>query len=1363
MNRRFWIFGLLIALLAPATLLIRNARIDALNRHEDALRAAAVTDAYRLIDDDLRAIQLQMLAIGSDIAGEEAVRRGLDAARSVDGPTTDPSLVDFVAGLSLPDQLSIELYTPVPKLVAWLGASMPMDDAPAQPQFLDRYVTAVATDGDRRDALAIWVPVRDGPTVYGVVRVLRILRSIPPVQNTFLQDYDITDTWSRKTHLELRTVYSAPFDDLLPATGDVRLLQGIDGRSLGRVFVDRPGGELLIRNVRDRYDAVAGFWVALAFAWVLAGAAAAYRKAARVERLSRVSIRFTILIGLLIGYRYVLLTLDLPNRLQRGKSPLAPLYDPVHLASTLFEGAMRSIGDVLLSSIFVAVAGLAFFHFSATILARTGEAKQSDSSRGRLAATALIVLSSVLVTSVVVILTRVSSQVITDSTLDFFSRTGLLPENLVLIVFVSLILLGAGTAILFAAGMMGLISGYRSYSANGGAGIARLLIPIALSLAVVALVAAKAELFVRAAPWVGPTVIALLIGAGLLTFRWAAVGIRALTLRNILLAIFWITAIVYPLLFRGLEQQRRNRLVDAVESFDDGRDPRVLFAIDRILLDAVDNDALRAELADAEVGPPQNESDRVRSSSADSIATNILRRSLLASMGAYEVSLTILDASENPIGRYYEADQRLTTSALAELERNDFEIMKEMREDSDVSGPLVEPMTGRRERERFRYQGIAPVDADDMTIGWVMASAEPRSVVEEAVTPFPRVLVPAGFYGNLEGDVSLAEFRDGVLVRNTGSGFGRYRLSEDARRELTTEADVWRREIDRGKVYDTYYHRRPGSGTIGQGSDIVLASRLQAITVFDHLYYLLRLTVSGLFLGIPLYIFGLFRRRLAGLLPAPEVRFRDKVLNAFFAVGLITVAAMGFVGLQVVTGENERAIESWLKQHLERVEKTLFLEAQAGELAYSVMDRTSIDSLAARVGLDLNLYRGTELVASSRPQLVEDGLIDERLPMPAYKALFFDGFRFTATEENIGTFTYPAGFRALTNEEGKPYYVLSVPTLPEQERIEEERARTVAYLFGALLLLVIVVLVTASILANALTRPIMRLRQGLEAVSRGQFTRITPFESRDEFGELVRTFNSMQDQLADSRVKVAQQERQLAWREMARQVAHEIKNPLTPMKLSIQYLRRSFDSEKDRDSAEFGSLFKRITTTLVEQIDALARIANEFSTFARMPQRVIEDLDLNEVVREAATLMEAEEGISIRVKLFDRPLVVKADREELRRIYINLIKNGIQAVPDSRQGKIEIVTRAERANDESGSAMAYSEVKDNGAGIPSELQEKIFEPNFSTKTSGTGLGLAIVRKSIEDLNGEIGFETRTGRGTTFWIRLPLTHDDEPAS
>ena len=640
----------------------------------------------------------------------------------------------------------------------------------------------------------------------------------------------------------------------------------------------------------------------------------------------------------------------------------------------------------------------------------------------------------------------------------------------------------------------------------------------------------------------------------------------------------------------------------------------------------------------------------------------------------------------------------------------------------------------------------------------------PRASFAEGGTPISGVLLPSGSNDALFDTFSAAEFRDGFLVRSTGRDFGRYRLPEDVAQALLRQPVIWRNERLEGGAWQSYYIRGEPAPAMDSLPDAmqVFAVRAPRVTLFDHLYYLLRLTMGGLAIGLLCYMAGVWFRRRQGLLPALHIRFRDKVLNALIGIGIILVGLVGVVGEQAVTVESRQSVRMWLHRHLDRVEQVLAAEARSGEPPSSVLDRMHIDSLAARVGIDLNVYEGYTISRLSRPQLIRDRLVDRRLPIEAYKALYTDADRVTFTDERVGSFTYMAGFKALAGEEGRPRYVVSTPSLPEQEIIEEERADTVAYLFGSLLLLVLLVVLTGLLLANAISKPIARLRSGLKAVSLGRFGNTLPVDSRDEIGELVETFNEMQQQLAESHIKLARQERQLAWREMARRVAHEIRNPLTPMKLSVQHLRQAFADRIDEPGVRnrFGQVFDRITATLIEQIDSLARIASEFHAFARMPSREMQRMDLNDAIREAISLMQEESEIGIRSSLSEAPLFVEADRAELRRTYINLIKNALQAISEPETGKVEVRTEREEAD---GQAWGCSYVVDNGSGIEEEVGRKIFEPHFSTKTSGTGLGLAIVKKSIEEIRGTIGFTTEADKGTIFWVRLPLMDDNPTAS
>jgi nitrogen fixation/metabolism regulation signal transduction histidine kinase len=247
---------------------------------------------------------------------------------------------------------------------------------------------------------------------------------------------------------------------------------------------------------------------------------------------------------------------------------------------------------------------------------------------------------------------------------------------------------------------------------------------------------------------------------------------------------------------------------------------------------------------------------------------------------------------------------------------------------------------------------------------------------------------------------------------------------------------------------------------------------------------------------------------------------------------------------------------------------------------------------------------------------------------------------------------------------------------------------------------------------------------------------------------LVKEYNKKVDELAVSAELLARSERESAWREMAKQIAHEIKNPLTPMKLNIQHLQRARGRGK-----EYNEYIERVTATLIEQIDNLSNIATEFSNFAQIPNARNQVFDLVSQMKKVIGLFETDDRATIKFNSTEfKNINVNADREQLSRAIINLIKNAIQSIPEDKIGKIEIsLTRREH--------MAVIAVSDDGLGIPVELRDKLFSPSFTTKTSGMGLGLAIVKNIVENFSGKIWFETELEKGTTFYIEIPVYENE----
>ena len=869
-----------------------------------------------------------------------------------------------------------------------------------------------------------------------------------------------------------------------------------------------------------------------------------------------------------------------------------------------------------------------------------------------------------------------------------------------------------------------------------------------LATAVAAIAARGAEGMAHTAGVpVGPVVAVALLGGALAATltgrpeRW----VWPLTFRGALVGALVLTPVLYGMMRGGLRERTDAQLADAAQAFADGRDSRVAFAVDQVLAEARADDALRPALLHAvaaadsvrRVGAGPSDSSRVV---LDDLAAGLLTSSLLGSLADVAVEVRFVSPAGDTLGSHVEGGP----AAPAARDPLGYDAMRATFAGRTGESFIrrSEPVAGRR--GFARTAAIGPLlGPDAQPAAWVYLRTTPRPARFATETPFPRVLAPAGLFGLDDEALAYAEYDDGILVRSRGEA------------ALRLDSAVYARL--QGQSRSLYRAERLGGGRrrvfyegIGADAQDVVVVRGPANDGLDVLFVLLRICLSALAAGALVYALGLGVRRRIGLIPAPRTRFRDKVLNRFLAVGLASVAVTGLIGQRVIVEQNRQAVRDGLRQRLGRAEAA-FNAADTG-----APPAVRLDAVAQALGTDVHLYRGATLDATSRRQLVRQRLIEPRLPAAVYAALFLDGEPYAFAEDHIGTFTYTTGYKALPDSLGRPAAALAVPTLSEQATIEVGQARMVAYLFGGLLLLLVAIVILAILLAGQLTGPFGRLREGLQNVGAGGSEAPIPVETHDEVGELVESFNAMQSQLAESRRRLAAQERELAWSEMARQVAHEIKNPLMPMKLSVQHLQRVFrpaGEEAPPEAIRFAAQFGRTTDMLIDQIETLNRIASDFSSFARMPAQRPERLDVTEVAEEAAALFEGPLSESGRARLAldlaPDPLWATADRDELRRVFVNLLTNALQAMPDrDRPGTITLRTRAH-----AGSAVA--EVQDDGSGIPEDVQPRVFQPSFSTKTSGMGLGLAISKRAVEAAGGSVAFETAEDEGTTFTVRVPL--------
>jgi two-component system, NtrC family, nitrogen regulation sensor histidine kinase NtrY len=327
--------------------------------------------------------------------------------------------------------------------------------------------------------------------------------------------------------------------------------------------------------------------------------------------------------------------------------------------------------------------------------------------------------------------------------------------------------------------------------------------------------------------------------------------------------------------------------------------------------------------------------------------------------------------------------------------------------------------------------------------------------------------------------------------------------------------------------------------------------------------------------------------------------------------------------------------------------------------------------------------------------------------------------------------------------ENKPIGILKLP-YKEDDTFYKNELENFLSVFGLVYLsMIIVSIYIAYYLSRFITKSLKTISDKLTDTSLTEKNEKIELTSNSyEIDRLVKSYNKMIDELEESANKLAQNEREEAWREMAKQVAHEIKNPLTPMRLTVQSFQRKFDVNDPNVNQKLDDYSK----TLIQQIDTMSAVASAFSNFATMPAQQNETINIVDVVKLSLDIFNEE---YINFSSDSEEIITKIDRTQLIRIITNLVKNAIQAIPEEQAVKQILIAVKEESNN------AVILVSDNGKGIEKEYFERIFEPKFTTKTSGMGLGLAIIKNIIENYHGTITFETQQGKGTTFKVVLPI--------
>lgn len=397
---------------------------------------------------------------------------------------------------------------------------------------------------------------------------------------------------------------------------------------------------------------------------------------------------------------------------------------------------------------------------------------------------------------------------------------------------------------------------------------------------------------------------------------------------------------------------------------------------------------------------------------------------------------------------------------------------------------------------------------------------------------------------------------------------------------------------------------------------------------------------------------------------------------------------------------------------------------------------------------DINIYDPNGfLVASSRAKIFNSGLLSKQINPLALSDLKRNRKSYFSHIEQIGSLSYISSYIPFYNGKGVLLGYANLQRFGQQRDFELQIQEFIVAIVNVFILLLGISIIFSLIVSNWLTSPLRLLKQKVDSLKIASENQQIDYAGSDEIGLIVKAYNQKIGELQEASIQLAKNERESAWREMAKQVAHEIKNPLTPMKLSIQHLLRTYDP-KDPDSK---IRIETLLSSLIEQIDGLTRIANEFSNFAQMPGPIKVETDLIAIIKNAIALFESEVAIKIVLKSNLEAAILNIDKDQWGQALNNLIKNSLQALIEV-EAPVIIISLENKPEEN-----AYViKVNDNGRGIKKEDLSKVFTPYFTTKSTGTGIGLFLVKQIVENHNGTISFETKENKGTTFSLVIPKT-------
>lgn len=467
---------------------------------------------------------------------------------------------------------------------------------------------------------------------------------------------------------------------------------------------------------------------------------------------------------------------------------------------------------------------------------------------------------------------------------------------------------------------------------------------------------------------------------------------------------------------------------------------------------------------------------------------------------------------------------------------------------------------------------------------------------------------------------------------------------------------------------------------------------------------------------------------------------RSYILFSLVGSFIVGVTISGFFSIRSIREFNQTFNANNLKEKTlsikYEIEHFLNTNSQA-ELQNKVL------SLSNTFLTDINLFdTNNTLVCTSQPTVYEQGFLLDKINPEARQET--NNVTNIYTNEQIGKLKFSASYVPIVDYAGKTLYYLNIPFINQQKIMEQNINKLINNFINMFLFWANISIIIFLMISDVITKPMQLLKDKLKKVEIDGTNEKIVWQKEDEIGDLIKSYNLMIEKIEASSYLLKQQERYNSWRELAKQVAHDINNPLTPMKLSIQYLQKIYNEKPELFPQKFASL----SSSLISQIDSISSIASELNNYGKPSPAKKEKTDIVECITVAKNLFENSNDVKISIYSQKDHIYVLGDFQPFARIFNNLLKNSYQAIKDREDGEINITVKEDLS-------FCVISISDNGCGIKEGDFSKIFSPHFTTKQDGNGIGLTIVKNIVESYDGTITFQSKENEGTTFYISLQL--------